>query len=386
MQLGQQCVEAQAPRGPGAAVQRLRGTLQQATALTAQPSLAELRCRFAQPFETSVQGDIRRRVFLEQLVGQRHRREVAGVFQGQQAGIVGVQGFDHRPANRIILAALLPLVALYHLVERLALGRVGPGVVRRCERLRPFLVFWCAALHAAIRTLRGPNGAWLRMVLPGPGGGLIKHELLLFCILQQRNRFLHHALPPEVARCRLHFKRRVTADAEREWESGVEREFRQRALAEAVDRGDVGAVEVADGVRQPGLGLRVCNAGAPPVPGQFARLIAGRGRGVAHGVARRVQGLPDAGAQFAGGSDREGDDQQALDAVAGFDHEARGQRGERIGLAGTGAGLDQQAAVQGRGERGRSCVVHDVASRNGPSRRLARSLNESSTGLSPKIM
>ena len=186
------------------------------------------------------------------------------------------------------------------------------------------------------------------MMPSGPGGRLVQHELLLLGILQQRNRLLHHVPPPEVAGGGLHLQRRVAAYPKREREPGVERELGQRALAEAVDGGDGGAVEVADGARQPRFG--VADSGAPPVRRQLARLAAANGRVSADGVARRVQGLPDAGAQFAGGGDREGDDQQLFDAVACFDHQARGERGQRVRLAGPGAGLDQQSAIQRRGD------------------------------------
>ena len=67
VQLCQQGIETQAPRGPGAAVQRLSGAHKQAAASTAQPGFAELRCRCAQPFEASEQRDIRRRFFLNSL-------------------------------------------------------------------------------------------------------------------------------------------------------------------------------------------------------------------------------------------------------------------------------------------------------------------------------
>ena len=159
----------------------------------------------------------------------------------------------------------------------------------------------------------------------------------------------------------------------------MEGEFQQGPLAETVDRRDVRPVEVANGVSEPDQRVGLLNSEAPPARPQVARLLVGRSARLGDRPARRLKGSSHAGAQFAGGGDREGHDQEIVDGSALFDDQARRQRGQSVGLPRSGARLDQEVGVEGRAEgvAAISSGGHAVAFLSGPSRRRARLSNSS---------
>ena len=121
-------------------------------------------------------------------------------------------------------------------------------------------------------------------------------------------------------------------------------------------RGDVQAA----GAGRPLLGREV----AAQLPEQVVALLF-----VAEHLGRLHQAGTDAVAQLAGGSVGEGHhedfrrQQLAGEAVgaAVAEHQAQVQGGNGEGLAGTGAGFDQPAAVQWEAQRQRALVVRELA-------------------------
>ena len=121
----------------------------------------------------------------------------------------------------------------------------------------------------------------------------------------------------------------------------------QAAAAEAMDRGDVGPIEILEGFEQAGaqgpLGLGVGVLALVPL-GQGGVWI---GQGVAggfEGFEALLQAPGDAIAQFARGGLGEGHHQQLLEPLLAFGHQAQHQMGQGKGLARAGAGLQQLQA------------------------------------------
>ena len=118
-----------------------------------------------------------------------------------------------------------------------------------------------------------------------------------------------------------------------------------------MDRGDVGPIEVLQGLQQAGaqgpLGLGVGVLGLVPL-GQG---VVGIGQAVARGFEgfeALLQAPGDAVAQFPGGRFGEGHHQQLLEPLLAFGHQAQHQMGQGKGLARAGTGLQQlQARVEG---------------------------------------
>ncbi len=126
-------------------------------------------------------------------------------------------------------------------------------------------------------------------------------------------------------------------------------ELGQYLLAEAVRGRDRGGVEVGDGVREP-IAAKLDVRRVPGRQQGHDRIAVRVGRA---GEDRRQrllapdQPLADAVPQLARGHPRERDQQQPVERRS-LGHVARGQRGDRVGLAGPGARLEHRHA---RGQR-----------------------------------
>ena len=102
--------------------------------------------------------------------------------------------------------------------------------------------------------------------------------------------------------------------------------------------------------RRPYRRVGVWNADAPPALSQFAGLPVDYGAGLDESSSCRLQGTPDPLPEFAGGGDRERDDQELVDAPVRLDDQAGDQGGQGVGLARARAGFDDQIAVERPGE------------------------------------
>lgn len=138
-------------------------------------------------------------------------------------------------------------------------------------------------------------------------------------------------------------------------------EAEEHLLAEAVRRGDRRGVEVRDGDREPVAALldgrarpggqqrqqRVARAGRRRQRARRRERVDGGQRRVQRG-ARAREPLAHAVAQLARGEAGERDEQQLVQAGDALGDVARGERGDGVGLAGAGAGLQHRHALRQR--------------------------------------
>ena len=225
-----------------------------------------------------------------------------------------------------------------------------PHAAHRVELSSPNTVGVLEALGDIVLIRAAHHQPRLRMDEPRPVGIHVRLEgvaavAMMLGVAQKRQRRIDDAAAPEVPRRGAHRQGVVAADLEAEGNAAVERELRQQALAEAVDGEDVGAVQVPHRRRQQTFGS-FFNSQVAPARGQFGRLIVFGVRRRLHrgqGVAQRT---PQPMAQLARGGDGERHHQQPFNRQFGFDHGARRQSGQGVGLAGAGAGFDQQIAAE----------------------------------------
>ena len=118
--------------------------------------------------------------------------------------------------------------------------------------------------------------------------------------------------------------------------SGGDAQGTEHLLGESVNGGDGGGVELGHGARQPGQLSTV------PLPGQQGQQVVVGRRGVTRlqMLDRADHPVPDPGPELVGGGAGEGDDQQLRGGCPVFGDESGGQVGQRVRLAGPGAGLD----------------------------------------------
>ena len=154
--------------------------------------------------------------------------------------------------------------------ERLSLGGVRPGPLGCPERFEPLLPLRARIVLQALRNapdllrsgvlVRDPIR---RLLCPGCRR-LAGNETLRPGVLEQGDGFADHSAPPEVAYPVAHRQGAVTGDLERERDAGWECELGQRLLAEAVNRGDRGPVDVAERLDEPRARLLVRHVGSLP--------------------------------------------------------------------------------------------------------------------------
>ena len=122
----------------------------------------------------------------------------------------------------------------------------------------------------------------------------------------------------------------------------------EHALTEAVDGGDGGLVHAGEGIAEQDPGPLLGNR----LPGLVQQLPK---QGIIRSLAfQHIQGITDPlanpTAQLLSGGLGKGDHQDLVHAQAPFQEEAEKEEGNGVGLAGTGAGLDEDLAVQVEGQ------------------------------------
>ena len=183
----------------------------------------------------------------------------------------------------------------------------------------------------------------------------------------------------------------------REQAATVEGVFAQHAVAPAVDRRHRRLVHPFGGELQPARAAGVLRGrvgGTQFAQQRVDRLVIG-----AESLGGLGQPRPDALAQLLGGGLGKGHDQdlgrrqrpRAGAAIAVAKHQTQVQRGNRVGLAGAGAGLDQPAADEREGERierqRNHCsvsVAGPIAARSGASSATTQWVNSPPATSSPK--
>ena len=220
-----------------------------------------------------------------------------------------------------------------------------------------------------------------RHVAGHPSGEIVRRESLLHGVANEQRGSGIGPPAPLVGDRGVQRIGPVAGDLEGERQAPFEREVGEHALAEAVDGHDVGAIEVQQGQIQAPLDVGAVDAKTLPPFKQALGLLVRTGGLVLRPAQRGPQRRAQAIAQFAGRRDGERDHQQFPDLDAFLDQQPGGEGGQRIGLAGARAGLDQQLRriAQPDGQRGLFSWVHlpgrPSASSSGNSSVSARSAN-----------
>ena len=143
---------------------------------------------------------------------------------------------------------------------------VLPSLSRRSSCSLPALKRGAEAfLEGRAWVRRSPNLRFrVGELTPGPHGEFRRNEVALSGDFEQRRLGVGHVDAPEVTHRRLHLKRIDAAELEAEGQGAVEGEFREGALAERVDGGDVGAVEILQGAGDAGAGRGLVDVHAAP--------------------------------------------------------------------------------------------------------------------------
>ena len=124
--------------------------------------------------------------------------------------------------------------------------------------------------------------------------------------------------------------------------TGLERTVLQYAVAEAVNRADCGFVEGLQRCAD-ATAVAVAMGGARGEPGSHGLVRLG---GTLEHLGDRLQAPPHAVAKLGRGGLGERDHQNLADSHALLDHQPYEERGDRVGLAGPGTGLDEVRASQ----------------------------------------
>ena len=252
-------------------------------------------------------------------------------------------------------------------VEPTSIPQIGPDSLpvpfpfdpRRVERAPPPRLPFFERSGRRLAPHDGDPG--LRAPGRDPLGNLAREEPTLHRVAYQQHRGGVQPPAPEVPHRAGHHRVVSAAHLEPEGEPAFEREVGQHPLAEAVDGVHARAVDVVHrGLQPPCRFGRPDPARALPAGKELHRLgvrlprskVRPRGTDL-----QRVEGGPEGAAdpvpELRGGGAGEGDDEDAIELLAFLHHEAGDQGGERVGLAGSRAGLDERRSAPAEREVGR---------------------------------